>query len=110
MKVLIRKTLTGTEYWDTEAKRTLFVPAGEKPSFEVTKDPKSMIGGVDLASGEDMKVVDDLPIGNGDTPVVTDLSKLTIPQLKEYAANSGIDIPADVTRKDDIIAYLSDTE
>ncbi|WP_312729735.1 hypothetical protein [Enterococcus sp.] len=43
MKVPIRKTIAGTEYWDTEKKRSLFVPKGSKPDFEVTENPKSMI-------------------------------------------------------------------
>ncbi len=43
MKVPIRKTIAGTEYWDTEKKRSLFVPKGSDPDFEVTENPKSMI-------------------------------------------------------------------
>lgn len=43
MKVPIRKTIAGTEYWDTEKKRSLFVPKGSEPDFEVTENPKSMI-------------------------------------------------------------------
>ncbi len=132
MRALIRKTLTGAEYWDTEAKKTLFVPKGEKPGFEVTKDPETMIGGVDFATGKDLTVtIDGTDVaakvsevidkakkelhekeskGNGDTPVVSDLNELTITQLKTYAANSGINIPSDIKKKDDIIKYLSDTE
>ncbi len=95
MIVETRKTAAGTEYWDNEAKKVLFVPKGKKPSFEVTKDPKSMVGGY---------------IDESNTPVVTDLNELTVPQLKEYAANSGIEIPSDIKRKEDIIKLLSDTE
>lgn len=43
MKVPIRKTIAGTEYWDTEKKQSLFVPKGSEPDFEVTENPKSMI-------------------------------------------------------------------
>lgn len=43
MKVPIRKTIAGTEYWDTEKKRSLFVPKGSEPDFDVTENPKSMI-------------------------------------------------------------------
>ncbi|MEQ7092090.1 hypothetical protein ABQE17_04690 [Enterococcus gallinarum] len=43
MKVPIRKTIAGTEYWDTENKRSLFVPKGSEPDFDVTENPKSMI-------------------------------------------------------------------
>ena len=31
----VRKTITGTEFWDSEKKRTLFVADGEEPDFEV---------------------------------------------------------------------------
>ncbi|MEQ7290473.1 Rho termination factor N-terminal domain-containing protein [Enterococcus gallinarum] len=43
MIVPIRKTIAGTEYWDTEKKQSLFVPKGSEPDFEVTENPKSMI-------------------------------------------------------------------
>lgn len=92
MKVEMRKTISGTEYWDTKDKKTLFVPAGEKPKFEVTEDPKSMIHQED-----DKKVVEP----------ETDINKMTVPQLKEYAAANEIEIPADITKKDDIVNYLT---
>lgn len=56
MRVLIRSTATGTEYWDAKEKRTIFVSAGSKPDFEITKNPESMIYGIDL-SGQDDKTV-----------------------------------------------------
>lgn len=43
MIVPIRKTIAGTEYWDTEKKQSLFVLKGSEPDFEVTENPKSMI-------------------------------------------------------------------
>lgn len=43
MIVPVRKTIAGTEYWDTEKKQSLFVPKGSEPDFEVTENPKSMI-------------------------------------------------------------------
>ncbi|EEM93076.1 hypothetical protein [Bacillus thuringiensis] len=39
----IRKTISGTEYWDNEKKKGLFVPNGEELGFEVTVNPESMI-------------------------------------------------------------------
>lgn len=53
-----RKTAAGTEYWDTVAKKTLFVPTGKEPHFEVTENPNSMILGVDLATGKDNTTVE----------------------------------------------------
>ncbi|MDZ5607037.1 Rho termination factor N-terminal domain-containing protein [Bacillus pseudomycoides] len=93
----IRKTISGTEYWDTKEKRSLFVPAGEEPGFEVTENPESMIVGVDLASGSDMTVVSEVPV----------LSNKTVKELREYAAELGVDIPSDMKKKEDIIELLS---
>lgn len=108
MKVEIRKTAQGTEYWDTEAQKTLFVPAGKKPGFEVTKEPVTMIGGVDLATGEDMTVINSTMGIAEDNEKINDLSNMTIAQLKEYAADKDIKIPSDITKRDDIANYLYD--
>lgn len=94
MIVEIRKTVSGTEYWDTKEKRSLFVPTGEEPGFEVTKDPKSMV------KFADEKVVD----VKVDEPSLDDM---TVKELRVYATELGIEIPKDVTKKDDIITLLS---
>ncbi|MBE5107266.1 hypothetical protein IGI01_18865 [Bacillus thuringiensis] len=88
----IRKTLSGTEYWDNEKKKSLFVPTSEEPGFEVTVNPKSMIMGVDLASGSDTTVISEVPV----------LSNMTVKELREYTDELGIEIPADVKKKEDI--------
>ncbi|HFK1791398.1 TPA: Rho termination factor N-terminal domain-containing protein [Bacillus pacificus] len=93
----IRKTISGTEYWDSKEKRSLFVPTGEEPGFEVTVNPESMLIGVDLANGKDMTVVSEVPV----------LSNMTVKQLREYADELGIEIQADVKKKEDIIELLS---
>ncbi|PGC13807.1 hypothetical protein COL99_08860 [Bacillus toyonensis] len=93
MIVEIRKTISGTEYWDAKEKRILFVPIGEEPEFEVTKNPESMIIGVDLASEPDKTVVN--------------LNGMTMKQLHDYAALINVEIPADVKKKEDIIDLLS---
>ncbi|BCA33697.1 hypothetical protein BwiPL1_20790 [Bacillus wiedmannii] len=93
MIVEIRKTISGTEYWDAKEKRSLFVPIGEEPEFEVTKNPESMIIGVDLASEPDKTVVN--------------LHGMTVKQLHDYAALINVEIPADVKKKEDIIDLLS---
>ncbi|MGE8080498.1 hypothetical protein [Peribacillus loiseleuriae] len=108
MLVETRKTAAGTEYWDNEAKKVLFVPAGKEPDFKVTENPKSMIAGVDLASGSDKTVVDGQLIDNEDD--VMNFSKMTIAELKEFAVEHKIEIPADITKKDDIIEFLVDEE
>ncbi|MBJ8006265.1 Rho termination factor N-terminal domain-containing protein [Bacillus cereus] len=93
----IRKTVSGTEYWDNEGKKILFVPTGEVPGFEVTVNPESMIMGVDLASGPDMTVVSEVPV----------LSNKTVKELREYADELGVEIPSDMKKKEDIIELLS---
>lgn len=97
MIVEIRKSLTGTEYWDTDAKKTLFVPKGKKPDFEVTKDPVSMIGGVDLASGKDMTVVDGI-----------NLLGLNAEQMIAIAKEHGIDVPGNMKKVETIQKYIVD--
>ncbi|MEM5623725.1 Rho termination factor N-terminal domain-containing protein [Bacillus thuringiensis] len=93
----IRKTISGTEYWDNEEKRSLFVPTGQEPGFEVTVNPKSMILGMDLASEPDRTVVSEVPV----------LSNMTVKELREYAAELNIEIPSDMKKKEDIIELLS---
>ncbi|MGD6835480.1 hypothetical protein ACQCVL_02650 [Bacillus thuringiensis] len=89
----IRKTISGTEYWDNEKKKSLFVPTGEVPGFEVTVNPESMILGMDLSSEPNKKVVK--------------LNGMTVKQLHDYAASINVEIPADVKKKEDIIDLLS---
>ncbi|UAL46818.1 hypothetical protein K7887_18415 [Sutcliffiella horikoshii] len=97
MIVETRKTAAGTEYWDTKEKRIRFVPKGKEPKFEVTENPKSMILGVDLASGPDRTIV---------RPMNTPLDEMTVAQLKEYAASNEWELPSDMKKKEDIIHYL----
>ena len=93
MKVMIRKTLTGTEYWDTKEKRTLFVATGKEPGFEVTGVPESM-----LAKEADVVPVDSInPLGD-----------MTIKELKEHAKVKAIQIPNTITKHADIVAYLNE--
>ncbi|EEM37928.1 hypothetical protein P9Y62_04175 [Bacillus thuringiensis] len=91
----IRKTISGTEYWDNKEKRSLFVPTGEEPGFEVTVNPESMILGMDLSSEPDTTVV------------TVPFNDMTVKQLREYADELGVEIPADVKKKEDIIELLS---
>lgn len=86
----IRKTAQGTEYWDTEAK-------------------KVVIGGVDLAGDEESKTVVNGDLLNDDE--IINFSKMTVAELKQFAADNDIEFPSDITKKDDIVAYLtSDAE
>ncbi|HDR3902946.1 TPA: Rho termination factor N-terminal domain-containing protein [Bacillus cereus] len=100
----IRKTISGTEYWDNEEKRSLFVPTGEEPGFEVTVNPESMIADKGFATGGYL-TKDNLAIGESGTELI--LSNKTIKELREYADELGIEIPSDIKKKEDIIELLS---
>ncbi|MEC2468533.1 Rho termination factor N-terminal domain-containing protein [Bacillus cereus] len=100
----IRKTISGTEYWDNEEKRSLFVPTGEEPGFEVTVNPGSMIANREVATGGYL-TKDKLAIGEAGTELI--LSNKTIKELREYADELGIEIPSDMKKKEDIIELLS---
>ncbi|PHB34489.1 hypothetical protein COE86_17620 [Bacillus toyonensis] len=93
----IRKTISGTEYWDNEKKKSLFVPHNVDPDFLVTVNPESMLIGVDMANGLDTTVVSEVPV----------LSNMTVKQLREYADELGVEIPSDMKKKEDIIDLLS---
>jgi hypothetical protein len=98
MKVQTRVTAQGTEYWDNEAKKTLFVPAGEEPDFEVTKNPKSMVMGVDVADGSDHTVVNGI-----------DLDEMDAAQLREFAEQNNIEVPGNMKREDTIRNHIAES-
>lgn len=97
MKVPIRKTVSGTEYWDTKAKKTLFVPKGDKPKFEVTENPESMIAGVDLASGKDKTVISEI-----------NLLGLDAEQMITIAKEHGIEVPGNMKKVETIQKYIAE--
>lgn len=91
MRVPIRKTKNGTEYWCNEEKRTILLPTGVKPNFKVTENPKSML----LNSGEPEQ-----------EDKITVFEDMAVSELKKYAKENNIDIPVDVKKKDDIVKFL----
>ncbi|MBG9585338.1 phage protein [Bacillus thuringiensis] len=102
----VRKTISGTEYWDNEKKKSLFVPTGEEPGFEVTVNPESMIANKELATGGYYTANNEgQVIGESGTELI--LSNKTVKELREYADELGVEIPADVKKKEDIIELLS---
>lgn len=103
MKVLIRRTVSGTEYWDTEAKKTLFVPTGEKPNFEITVNPESMIGGVDLATGKDKTVVNGKVV---EPKTVINPKEMDIEQLISFGEENGIVVPGNMKKEDTIRNFI----
>lgn len=137
MKVEIRKSIAGTEYWDTETKKTIFVPKGKRPAFKIAENPESMITPEDdkvivpnISAGQIINGTIKAEILNSDInteedldgePVeemqqeslkeeLSQLDSMTIKQLREYAKENNITIPSALKTKGDIIALISDYE
>ncbi|HGC5944623.1 Rho termination factor N-terminal domain-containing protein [Enterococcus faecalis] len=133
MRVLIRSSASGSEYWDTEEKRNVFVPKGQEPDFEVTENPESML------SKEADLYVSGLPITVGNVTVDTDgikgerllttasaddeepdeivpsdesvvLEEMNVKELREYAKRKGIEIPSAVRAKGEILNIIKESE
>ncbi|HAP4781414.1 TPA: hypothetical protein IUX25_002201 [Enterococcus faecalis] len=133
MCVLIRSSVSGSEYWDTEEKRNVFVPKGQEPDFEVTENPESML------SKEADLYVGGLPITVGNVTIDTDgikgerllttasaddeepdeivssdesvvLEEMNVKELREYAKRKGIEIPSAVRAKGEILNIIKESE
>lgn len=133
MRVLIRISASGKEYWDTEEKRNVFVPKGQEPDFEVTEKPESML------SKEADLYVGGLPITVGNVTVDTDgikgerllttasadeeqdeivpsddesvvLEEMSVKELREYAKRKDIEIPSAVRVKAEILNIIKESE
>ena len=133
MRVLIRSSASGSEYWDTEEKRNVFVPKGQEPDFEVTENPESMlikeadlhIGGLPITVGNVMVDTDGIKgerllttasadeeqdeiVPSDDESVV--LEEMNVKELREYAKRKGIEIPSAVRAKGDILKIIKESE
>ncbi|MGC3088313.1 hypothetical protein [Enterococcus faecalis] len=124
MRVLIRSSASGSEYWDTEEKRNVFVPKGQEPDFEVTENPESML------SKEADLYVGGLPITVGNVTIDTDgikgerllttasaaddesvvLEEMNVKELREYAKRKGIEIPSAVRAKGEILNIIKESK
>lgn len=94
----IRKTISGTEYWDNEKKKSLFVPTGEEPGFEVTVNPESMI-----IKHADNKVVGVEVI---DTDTELNLDDMNTEELLSFAKDNNIDVPAKLKKEETIRNHI----
>ncbi|MFK4465039.1 hypothetical protein ABH960_000621 [Bacillus sp. RC252] len=72
-------------------KERFVVQTGEVPGFEVTENPESMLA-------------DDPALESTEEVLFNDM---TVKQLREYADELNIEIPADVKKKEDIIELIS---
>ncbi|HAP5987418.1 Rho termination factor N-terminal domain-containing protein [Enterococcus faecalis] len=126
MRVLIRSSASGTEYWDTEEKRNVFVPKGQEPNFEFSDESVSMIDNkiisVDKSEGNDSTVVvvaekqDDgaLQVNSIDVVPSDDesvvLEEMSVKELREYAKRNDIEIPSAVRVKAEILNIIKESE
>ncbi|HGS8706175.1 TPA: hypothetical protein ACMUA9_002431 [Enterococcus faecalis] len=133
MRVLIRSSASGTEYWDTEEKRNVFVPKGQEPDFEVTENPESMlikeadlyVGGLPITVGNVTVDTDGIKgerllttasadeeqdeiVPSDDESVV--LEEMSVKKLREYAKRNDIEIPSAVRVKAEILNIIKETE
>lgn len=130
MKVLVRKSAAGAEYWDTEEKRSIFLPKGMVPDFEVTANPKSMITPesqkvpatvidaneitgrfIQADEDKDKQKQPDPEEGNEsvdkeEPKQPDDLENKTVKELRAMAKKEGIDIPNAIRTKGDIINII----
>ncbi|MED3269502.1 hypothetical protein P4358_27630 [Bacillus thuringiensis] len=93
-----RKTISGTEYWDSKEKRSLFVPTDEEPGFEVTVNPESMI-----IKHADNQVVG-VEVMDADTEI--NLNNMNAEQLLSFAKDNAIDVPGNMKKEETIRNYI----
>ncbi|MDK8641320.1 Rho termination factor N-terminal domain-containing protein [Niallia taxi] len=105
MFVETRKTASGSEYWDAKNKKSVFVPIGQKPDFEVTENPKSMIYGLDLATGEDKTVINSELVDTQDN-----LEEMDAEQLLAYAKENSIDVPGNMKKAETIREHIKEEQ
>lgn len=97
MRVEIRKTMNGTEYWDTKEKRSVFVLNDVEPSFEVIENPATM-----LDQGKKLDINNE-----GNELFIEDMSAK---ELRAYAAEHDITIPFEIKKTEDIRKFLLEYE
>lgn len=122
----IRTSITGTEYWDSEKKKTVVIPKGQEPNFEVTEekgissDSKTFVavnGELIVNRNENLDSenitvdFDEDEVTNDQTVEVTDeLDNMTAKELRAYAKKHGIDIPSAIRTKGDILNLIREAE
>lgn len=129
MRIQMRKSVAGTEYWDTKEKRSIFVPHGQEPDFEVTDHPDSLLtsesekkvvakavvgDGVIFNTGDEVKLNDgeseEEPEQESDDKEPSELDGMNIKQLRQYAKKNNITIPAAIKTRGDIINIISNAK
>ena len=104
-----RITLSGTEYWSSIKKRSILVPTGKEKTDDYSFLDDELPG--ETEETEEVKVITNDNDNNNqedDNEFAKELEAKNIKELKEYAKANGIELPADVKLKADIINHLLD--
>lgn len=125
--IKIRTTITGTEYWDSEKKKTVVVPKGQEPDFEATEEKGILSDGKTFVAvnGELITNSSEILDSDGNTAADFDgdeatndqstedtdeLDNMTAKELRAYAKKHGIDIPGAIRAKGDILKFIREAE
>ncbi|HFX3823012.1 TPA: Rho termination factor N-terminal domain-containing protein [Enterococcus faecium] len=123
----IRSSITGTEYWDSEKKKTVVVPKGQEPDFEATEEKGILSDGKTFVAvnGELITNSSEILDSTGNTAPdfdedeatndksaeeMDELDNMTAKELRAYAKKHGIDIPGAIRAKGDIINLIREAE
>ena len=123
----IRSSITGTEYWDSEKKKTVVVPKGQEPDFEVMEEKGILSDGKNFVAvnGELIANRDEILDSDGNTAndfdrdevtnaqsveETDELDNMTAKELRAYAKKHGIDIPGAIRAKGDILKLIREAE
>ncbi|WP_430482800.1 hypothetical protein [Rossellomorea marisflavi] len=102
MHVEVRKSAQGIEYWDTEEKKIHFVSKGQKPGFEVTKDPKSML----VVDGKKIAEAVGKKIEGTKEDFLKYLDTLNVEQLLAYAKENDIEVPGNMRKEETVRNHI----
>lgn len=124
--IKIRTSISGTEYWDSEKKRTVVVPKDQEPNFEVKEEKGILSDGKSFVAvnGELIAHSSEILDSDGNTAANFDGDEATNDQstedtdeldnmtakLRAYAKKHGIDIPGAIRAKGDIINLIREVE
>lgn len=125
--IQIRTSITGTEYWDSEKKKTVVVPKGQEPDFEATEEKGILSEGKTFVAINDERITNSSEILDSDGNTAADfdrdeaakdqsaeetdeLDNMTAKELRAYAKKHGIDIPGAIRAKGDILKFIREAE
>ena len=123
----IRSSITGTEYWDSEKKKTVVVPKGQEPDFEATEEKGILSDGktfvavngelitnsseiFDSAGNTAADFDEDEAINDKSAEEKDELDNMTVKELRAYAKKHSIDIPGAIRAKGDILKFIRESE